>query len=111
MSSIQELMRELDEKEEAIKSVQDQAERLMQKNHPARLTIEVSPFLCLQQSICIRPIKVMLLSLFLLDVTRMNAVCVSCRHTELPCRPSGAGFYSSAPVWSSISRRTLFILR
>uniref|UniRef100_A0A3Q3W1L1 SH3 domain-containing protein n=1 Tax=Mola mola TaxID=94237 RepID=A0A3Q3W1L1_MOLML len=35
-----ELMRELDEKEEAIKSVQDKAERLMHKNHPARLTIE-----------------------------------------------------------------------
>ncbi|XP_063346929.1 dystonin isoform X13 [Pelmatolapia mariae] len=34
------LMRELDEKEEAIKSVQDKAERLMLKNHPARLTIE-----------------------------------------------------------------------
>ncbi|XP_075334129.1 dystonin isoform X3 [Odontesthes bonariensis] len=34
------LMRELDEKEESIKSVQDKAERLMLKNHPARLTIE-----------------------------------------------------------------------
>ncbi|XP_026044885.1 dystonin isoform X22 [Astatotilapia calliptera] len=34
------LMRELNEKEEAIKSVQDKAERLMLKNHPARLTIE-----------------------------------------------------------------------
>ncbi|KAM9365281.1 dystonin [Pholidichthys leucotaenia] len=34
------LMRELDEKEEAIKSVQDKAERLMLKSHPARLTIE-----------------------------------------------------------------------
>uniref|UniRef100_A0A1A8GUE7 Dystonin n=1 Tax=Nothobranchius korthausae TaxID=1143690 RepID=A0A1A8GUE7_9TELE len=34
------LMRELDEKEEAIKSVQDKAERLMLKNHPARITIE-----------------------------------------------------------------------
>nr|XP_046257656.1 dystonin isoform X15 [Scatophagus argus] len=34
------LMRELDEKEDAIKSVQDKAERLMLKNHPARLTIE-----------------------------------------------------------------------
>ncbi|XP_035799924.2 dystonin isoform X7 [Amphiprion ocellaris] len=34
------LMRELDEKEEAIKSVQDKADRLMLKNHPARLTIE-----------------------------------------------------------------------
>lgn len=41
--SIQDLMRELDEKEEVIKSVQDKAERLMLKNHPARLTIEVSP--------------------------------------------------------------------
>lgn len=40
---IQDLMRELDEKEEVIKSVQDKAERLMLKNHPARLTIEVSP--------------------------------------------------------------------
>lgn len=37
-------MRELDEKEEVIKSVQDKAERLMLKNHPARLTIEVSLF-------------------------------------------------------------------
>lgn len=44
---IQDLMRELDEKEEAIKSVQDKAERLMLKNHPAKLTIEVSPFLSL----------------------------------------------------------------
>ncbi|XP_070833540.1 dystonin [Chaetodon trifascialis] len=34
------LMRELDEKEEVIKSVQDKADRLMLKNHPARLTIE-----------------------------------------------------------------------
>ncbi|XP_071399790.1 dystonin-like [Centroberyx affinis] len=34
------LMRELDEKEEAIKSVQDKAESLLLKNHPARLTIE-----------------------------------------------------------------------
>ncbi|XP_068580005.1 dystonin isoform X1 [Cebidichthys violaceus] len=34
------LMRELDEKEGVIKSVQDKAERLMLKNHPARLTIE-----------------------------------------------------------------------
>ncbi|XP_034754636.1 dystonin isoform X5 [Etheostoma cragini] len=34
------LMRELDEKEEVIKSVQDKAECLMLKNHPARLTIE-----------------------------------------------------------------------
>ncbi|XP_068423332.1 dystonin isoform X15 [Clinocottus analis] len=34
------LMRELDEKEEMIKSVQDKAECLMLKNHPARLTIE-----------------------------------------------------------------------
>ncbi|XP_069000932.1 dystonin isoform X3 [Embiotoca jacksoni] len=34
------LMRELDEKEESIKSVQDKAERLMLKNHPARITIE-----------------------------------------------------------------------
>lgn len=44
MSFIQDLMRELDEKEEVIKSVQDKAERLLLKNHPARLTIEVSPF-------------------------------------------------------------------
>lgn len=44
MSFIQDLMRELDEKEEVIKSVQDKAERLMLKNHPARLTIEVSLF-------------------------------------------------------------------
>lgn len=44
--STKDLMRELDEKEEAIKSVQDKAERLMFKNHPARLTIEVSPSFC-----------------------------------------------------------------
>lgn len=37
-------MRELDEKEEVVKSVQDKADRLMLKNHPAKLTIEVSPF-------------------------------------------------------------------
>lgn len=43
----QDLMRELDEKEDMIKSVQDKAERLMLKNHPAKLTIEVSPFFCL----------------------------------------------------------------
>jgi len=42
MSFIQDLMRELDEKEEVIKYVQEKAERLMLKNHPARLTIEVS---------------------------------------------------------------------
>lgn len=50
---IQDLMRELDEKEEVIKSVQDKAERLMLKNHPARLTIEVSPacfFFCIRSS-------------------------------------------------------------
>ncbi|KAM9476478.1 dystonin isoform 14-T14 [Clarias gariepinus] len=35
-----ELMRELDEKEGTIKSVQDQADILLQQNHPARLTIE-----------------------------------------------------------------------
>ncbi|KAJ8013741.1 hypothetical protein DPEC_G00032940 [Dallia pectoralis] len=34
------LMRELDDKEEVIKSVQEKAERLLQENHPARLTIE-----------------------------------------------------------------------
>ena len=39
---IQDLMRELEEKEEVIKSVQDKAERLMFKNHPAKITIEVS---------------------------------------------------------------------
>lgn len=50
MSSIQDLMRELDEKEDVIRSVQDEAERLMLKNHPARLTIEVSPFLCIHSS-------------------------------------------------------------
>lgn len=38
-------MRELDHKEDVIKSVQDRADRLMQKSHPARLTIEVSPFI------------------------------------------------------------------
>lgn len=42
-------MRELDEKEEVIKSVQDKAERLLLKNHPARLTIEVSP----DESLCL----------------------------------------------------------
>lgn len=41
----QELTRELDEKEDVIKSVQEQAERLI-KNHPARPTIEVCPFVC-----------------------------------------------------------------
>ncbi|NWS15362.1 DYST protein, partial [Pachyramphus minor] len=35
-----ELMRELDEKEEVIKSVQEVAEQLLLENHPARLTIE-----------------------------------------------------------------------
>ncbi|XP_074093361.1 dystonin isoform X18 [Macrotis lagotis] len=35
-----ELMRELDQKEEVIKSVQDIAEQLLLENHPARLTIE-----------------------------------------------------------------------
>ncbi|XP_073690782.1 dystonin [Garra rufa] len=34
------LMRELDEKEEVIKSVQEKAESLLLENHPARLTIE-----------------------------------------------------------------------
>lgn len=38
---LQELMRELDEKEEVIKFVQDNAETLLAENHPARLTIEV----------------------------------------------------------------------
>lgn len=42
--TIQDLMRELDEKEEVVKSVQVKADRLMFKNHPAKLTIEVSPF-------------------------------------------------------------------
>lgn len=37
-----ELMRELDQKEEVIKSVQEIAEQLLLENHPARLTIEVS---------------------------------------------------------------------
>ena len=44
---VQDLMKELDEKEEVIKSVQDKAERLMLKSHPAKLTIEVSPFFSL----------------------------------------------------------------
>lgn len=35
-------MRELDQKEEVIKSVQEIAEQLLLENHPARLTIEVS---------------------------------------------------------------------
>lgn len=35
------LMRELDQKEEVIKSVQEIAEQLLFENHPARLTIEV----------------------------------------------------------------------
>ena len=52
MSSTQDLMRELDEKEEAIKSVQDKAERLMIKSHPARLTIEVSSFFFLYAQLC-----------------------------------------------------------
>ncbi|XP_054655058.1 dystonin isoform X8 [Dunckerocampus dactyliophorus] len=34
------LMKELDEKEDVIKSVQDLAQRLLLRNHPARLTIE-----------------------------------------------------------------------
>lgn len=34
-------MRELDQKEEVIKSVQEIAEQLLLENHPARLTIEV----------------------------------------------------------------------
>lgn len=34
-------MRELDQKEEVIKSVQEIAEQLLFENHPARLTIEV----------------------------------------------------------------------
>lgn len=38
---------ELDEKKEVIKSVQEEAERLI-KNHPARPTIEVRPFVCAQ---------------------------------------------------------------
>lgn len=36
-------MRELDDKEEVIKSVQEKAESLLLENHPARLTIEVEP--------------------------------------------------------------------
>lgn len=56
MSSVQDLMRELDEKEDVIKSVQDKAERLMLKNHPARLTIEVSLFLYLIELKCLHPI-------------------------------------------------------
>lgn len=35
-------MRELEQKEENIKSVQEIAEQLLLENHPARLTIEVS---------------------------------------------------------------------
>lgn len=50
MSSIQDLMRELDEKEGVIKSVQDSGEHLLYKNHPARVTIEVSPLLCSQSA-------------------------------------------------------------
>lgn len=41
----QELAMELDEKREVIKSVQEEAERLI-KNHPARPTIEVCPSVC-----------------------------------------------------------------
>lgn len=37
----QDLMRELDDKEGVIKSVQEKAESLLLENHPARLTIEV----------------------------------------------------------------------
>ena len=43
VSGGQDLMRELEEKEEAIKSVQDKAEGLMLEQHPARPTIEVGP--------------------------------------------------------------------
>lgn len=35
-------MRELEQKEENIKAVQEIAEQLLLENHPARLTIEVS---------------------------------------------------------------------
>lgn len=43
MSLQQELARQLDEKQVVIKSVQEEAERLI-KNHPARPTIEVRDF-------------------------------------------------------------------
>lgn len=42
------------------------------------------------------------------------AVCLCgflSRHTKLRCRLSGVGSYSSAHVWNSTLRRTLFILR
>lgn len=44
LSLIQDLMRELDEKESVFKSVQDKGEHLIRKNHPARATIEVRQF-------------------------------------------------------------------
>lgn len=37
-------MRELEQKEESIKAVQEIAEQLLLENHPARLTIEVRKF-------------------------------------------------------------------
>lgn len=42
LSLIQDLMRELEEKEGVFKSVQDKGEHLIRKNHPAGATIEVS---------------------------------------------------------------------
>lgn len=45
---LQDLMRELDDKEGAIRSVQDRADQLLGGNHPARLTIEV-------QLACVHP--------------------------------------------------------
>lgn len=53
LSFMQELMRELDEKEDVFKSVQNKGEHLICKNHPARATIEVSLF-CLSSLVSIR---------------------------------------------------------
>lgn len=53
LSFIQDLMREMDEKEGVFKSVQNKGEQLICKNHPAKATIEVS-LLCLPSLVSIR---------------------------------------------------------
>lgn len=103
MSLQQELARELDEKQVAIKSVQEEAERLI-KNHPARPTIEVCGFVLRAAAATWRSARRS-------GLVRALPCCLPRRHTEPPCRRSGAGFCSCAPVWSSIWRRTLFISR
>lgn len=50
---LQDLMREMGEKEGVFKSVQNKGEQLICKNHPARATIEVSLF-CLSSLVSIR---------------------------------------------------------